>query len=91
MNVALRVGMTITDFLHWEERQELRYEFDGERPVAMTGETQHHAIAAEVFTRNGNDWAGRIQGAGSTLAIPEAGIEIPLDELYEGLDFTASA
>ena len=178
--------MTITDFLHWEERQELRYEFDGERPVAMTGGTQHHAdiqanlitalrnrlrgttckafgselkivvdgsvrypdafitctrsegtatvaeapvvvfeivspssavtdhvtknleyrdtpsiqryvileqstIAAEVFTRNGNDWAGRIQGAGSTLAIPEAGIEIPLDELYEGLDFTASA
>ncbi len=34
--------MTIEDFLAWEERQELRYEFDGWEPVAMTGGTDRH-------------------------------------------------
>jgi Uma2 family endonuclease len=42
MNVALRKPMTLTEFLHWEERQELRYEFDGFQPVAMTGGTIAH-------------------------------------------------
>jgi Uma2 family endonuclease len=42
MNVALRKPMTIGQFLTWEERQELRYEFDGFRPVAMTGGTDAH-------------------------------------------------
>ena len=31
-------------FLAWEERQELRYEFDGIRPVAMTGGTFAHSV-----------------------------------------------
>ena len=39
MNVALRRPMTLDEFLAWEERQELRYEFDGFQPVAMTGGT----------------------------------------------------
>ena len=39
MNVALRKPMTLEAFLAWEERQELRYEFDGFQPVAMTGGT----------------------------------------------------
>lgn len=34
--------MGIAEFLAWEERQELRYEFDGLRPVAMTGGTVGH-------------------------------------------------
>ena len=29
MNVALRQPMSVEQFLAWEERQELRYEFDG--------------------------------------------------------------
>ena len=29
--------MTLEEFLVWEERQELRYEFDGFVPMAMTG------------------------------------------------------
>lgn len=48
-------------------------------------------IGAEVVTRAGDDWVGRSQGAGSVLAIPEAGIELPLGELYEGLDFSGLA
>ena len=31
--------MTLAEFLDWEERQELRYEFDGFQPIAMTGGT----------------------------------------------------
>ncbi len=37
MSVALQRPMTLAEFLDWEERQELRYEFDGFQPVAMTG------------------------------------------------------
>ena len=34
--------MSLAEFLDWEERQELRYEFDGFKPVAMTGGTLGH-------------------------------------------------
>jgi Uma2 family endonuclease len=36
--------MTLPQFLAWEERQELRYEFDGFQPVAMTGGTVAHEV-----------------------------------------------
>jgi len=36
-------------FLAWEERQPLRYEFDGFQPVAMTGGTiAHEAIGGTL-------------------------------------------
>lgn len=34
--------MTLAEFLAWEERQDLRHEFDGFAPVAMTGGTFGH-------------------------------------------------
>jgi len=43
MNVALRKPMTVEQFSAWEERQELRHEFDGVRPVARPGDTAAHA------------------------------------------------
>lgn len=43
MNVALRKPMTLEQFLAWEDRQELKFEFDGFRPVAMTGGTAAHS------------------------------------------------
>ena len=43
---AARKPMTIAEFLAWEERQDLRYEFDGFRPVAMTGGARAHDIVA---------------------------------------------
>ena len=43
MNVALRKPLTLEEFLAWEEGQELRYEFDGFQPVAMTGGSRPHA------------------------------------------------
>lgn len=42
MNVPLRQPMTLAAFLAWEERQELRYEYDGIQPLAMTGGTASH-------------------------------------------------
>jgi Putative restriction endonuclease len=48
--------MTLAEFLVWEERQELRYEFDGVEPVAMAGGSLAHAaiqrnLALAVGTR----------------------------------------
>lgn len=42
MSNALRKPMTLDEFLAWEKRQELRHEFDGYQPVAMTGGTYAH-------------------------------------------------
>ena len=39
MNLAVRKPMSLAEFLEWEDRQELRYEFDGVEPSAMTGGT----------------------------------------------------
>ena len=35
--------MTLAEFLEWEERQPLRYEYDGVGLVAVTGETYGHS------------------------------------------------
>jgi Uma2 family endonuclease len=43
MDVALKRPWTTEQFLAWEERQELRYEFDGFQPIARTGDTAAHA------------------------------------------------
>ena len=51
--------MTIEAFLAWEERQELRHEFDGWRPLAMVGGTAAHAL----ITRNlAISVGGRLRG-----------------------------
>ena len=41
--VPLRKMMSLESFLDWEERQELRHEFDGFQAVAMTGGMLAHA------------------------------------------------
>jgi Uma2 family endonuclease len=57
---ALARPMTLEAFLGWEERQELRYEFDGFRPVAMTGGTYAHArIQASLLRALGNRLDGK--------------------------------
>jgi Uma2 family endonuclease len=47
MSMAQRRSMTLDEFLVWERRQELRYEFDGFEPVAMIGGTLNHAAIAD--------------------------------------------
>ena len=56
MNLALRKPITLAEFLAWEERQPIRYEFDGVGPIGMTGGTRAHAdiqanLAAALRTR----------------------------------------
>jgi Uma2 family endonuclease len=36
--------MSLDEFLDWEDRQPLRYEFDGIQTIAMTGGTWAHAV-----------------------------------------------
>ena len=56
MATAQRPDWTMAEFLAWEERQELRYEFDGQRVHAMTGGTGAHdaiqmRIVGELYAR----------------------------------------
>jgi Uma2 family endonuclease len=75
MNVALRTPMTLEAFLAWEERQELRYEFDGFQPVAMTGGTAaHSAIQTNLITALKTRLRGKpCQPHGSHLKIEVVG------------------
>lgn len=43
MNVIVRPGVSLAEFLAWERAQPQRYEFDGIQPVPMTGGTVAHA------------------------------------------------
>lgn len=47
MNVALRAPWTQQRFLAWAEVQRERYEFDGFRPVAMTGGNAGHSLVTQ--------------------------------------------
>lgn len=175
--------MTLEEFLAWEERQELRHEFDGVRPLLRDGVTVGHSLiqvnlvaglgrrlrgkrcqafgsnlkicvagnvrypdafiacsryprgtivihdpvvvfeivapdtattdrivknqeyrdtpsiqryvmleqdrqAATIFARVGDDWVGHVVSGNVVLAMPEIGIEVPLAELYEGVEFS---
>jgi Uma2 family endonuclease len=75
MSVAHRQPMTVAEFLEWEERQELRWEFDGFQPVAMTGGTvAHEAIGGNIrFALQGPLPGSRCRVFGPTLKIEIAG------------------
>jgi Uma2 family endonuclease len=75
MNVALRRPMSLDEFLRWEERQELRYEFDGFRPIAMTGGTNEHSlIQANLITALTSRLRGRpCRAHGSHMKVEVAG------------------
>ena len=72
---AVREPMSLDAFLAWESRQEVKYEFDGFQPVAMTGGTSEHAaIQVNLIRALGN----RLRGGpcrvfGSELKIAVAG------------------
>jgi Uma2 family endonuclease len=74
MSAALK-PMTAEEFLAWEERQEERYEFDGFRPVAMTGGTfAHEVIGGNIRTEHDNRLRGsRCISLGPNMKIAVAG------------------
>jgi Uma2 family endonuclease len=67
--------MTLDEFLAWEARQELKYEFDGTRPVAMTGvRGAHSGIQRNLLTALTNRLRGKsCLPHGSDLKIEVAG------------------
>lgn len=75
MNVVMRKPMTVEQFLAWEERQELRYEFDGVQPVAMAGGTAAHAaIQVNLIIALGTRLRGKpCRAYGSELKISVGG------------------
>jgi Uma2 family endonuclease len=74
MSDPIRRPMTLPEFLAWEERQELRYEFDGFGPVAMTGGTVGHAAIKGnlLLALNGRLRGGPCRAFGSDLKIAVA-------------------
>lgn len=74
MSVAPPRPMTLAEFLVWEERQPLKYEFDGFGPVAMTGGTAGHALIQSnlAFAVGGRLRGKPCQFAGSDLKIQVA-------------------
>ena len=73
MSAALK-PMTMDEFLAWEECQEERFEFDGFRPVAMTGGTfAHEMIGATLRRELGNRLPDRCVVLGPTMKIEVAG------------------
>lgn len=59
MSITLCKPMNLEAFLAWEEQQELRWEFDGFEPIAMTGGTsEHSAIERNLIVAVG----GRLRG-----------------------------
>lgn len=75
MTAASRKPMTLEQFVAWEETQPLRYEFDGFRPIAMTGGTANHAAIQRNLAIS---IGGRLRGQpcrffGSDLKIEVAG------------------
>jgi Uma2 family endonuclease len=72
MNLPIRKSWTQEQFFAWAEAQDARYEFDGSRPVAMTGGNNAHSLI------NQNIYAAlraRLRGTGCRTLGPDAGIE----------------
>ena len=50
---------------------------------------EQDGIGATVYARSGDARTFELVVAGSRLALPEIGVELPLAELYEGVVFDA--
>jgi Uma2 family endonuclease len=72
MNIALRKPrMSREEFFDWAETQDVRYEFDGFQPVAMTGGTINHSrIAQNLYAA----LRSRLRGSGCEPLGSDAGV-----------------
>jgi Uma2 family endonuclease len=63
--------MTREEFLDWAAAQEMRYEFDGSQPVAMTGGTRNHSqINQNIYAA----LRSRLRGTSCGVLGPDAGV-----------------
>ncbi len=72
MNIALRrPGMTRDEFFAWVATQEARFEFDGNRPVAMGGGSNNHSqITQNIYAA----LRARLRGGPCRQLGPDAGL-----------------
>ena len=81
MNLAFPKPMTLAQFLEWEQRQPLRYEFDGVAPIAMTGGTWGHStIQRNLAISVGGRLRGKprqFQGSDLKFQVAEGHIRYP--------------
>jgi Uma2 family endonuclease len=60
MSVAPQRPISLDEFLAWEAKQDLRWEFDGFAPVAMTGGTSEHStIQLNLYLAVGDRLRGK--------------------------------
>jgi hypothetical protein len=71
---------------HVTKNAEYRATASIQRYVTLEQDSQ----AATVFAREGERWVGSLLTGDVVLSMPEIGIEVPLTELYDGLDLTQS-
>jgi Uma2 family endonuclease len=72
MSTAVRQPhMTREEFLDWAAAQEVRYEFDGLQPVAMTGGTRNHSqISQNIYAA----LRTRLRGTSCGVLGPDVGV-----------------
>ena len=71
MTLALRKIMTRQEFFTWAEAQDIRYEFDGIQPVAMTGGNLGHS---RVMRNINFQLTSRLRGKSCEPLGPDAGV-----------------
>jgi len=71
-----------------QDRVEKNREYRATASVTHYVMLEQDEIAATVLERHGENWISSLLGETDTLVLPGVGIEIPLAELYEGLDFS---
>ena len=72
MTQPQRKPMTSAEFLAWEAKQELKWEFDGVQPIAMTGGSfAHSRIQGRLITALNNRLTGKpCQPCGPDMRVP---------------------
>jgi Uma2 family endonuclease len=67
------------------------------REYAATPSVRRYVILAQdviggtMFERQDNDWVGHVLGPESVLSMPEIDVEIPIVEVYEGIDLPSGS
>ncbi len=87
MSEAVSRRMGLDEFWEWQGRQQARYELIDGEPVAMAGAQQQHDRIVSWSRSADRSWAQTIlSGLDATLPFSTIGLDMPLSELYSGLD-----
>ncbi len=74
MTFAFRETMTQNEFFDWAEAQDMRHEFDGFQPVAMTGGNLGHSSIISNISNINFELRSSLRGKSCKPLGPEAGV-----------------